>query len=145
ISGIGKTSSRGTLTYLSEDDIITFASPASHAIVTTIPIVPNVALASGTVPDLPTPAQFPDQGKPGQWQGSDFPTHIFSILNSRFGALWVIQSSAAIKYVSAYHRLSGLPQNVLAEVAVQIAYSPSNSRFDLYFLCRESRAKSDEW
>jgi hypothetical protein len=147
ISGVGQTSSSGTLTYLTEDDLITIRGVDTQQrppCLAEIKVIPNIALA-GAISDVPTLTQFPVLAKPGKWEGGDFSARIFSILNNRFGSLWTMESTGVNKYVSAYHRLTDLPQNILAEVAVQVAYSNSSRQFDVSFVCRESRAKSDEW
>jgi hypothetical protein len=109
-------------------------------------------LMGGSETDTPARSEFPDNFRLGFWkQKSPFSLHAMKVLNQQFtsGLLPTITDVNGENFLTTeYQSLSGIPEDLLGEVAVLVSHGDRSSNDELSFGVRwkaRERRKLTRW
>jgi hypothetical protein len=125
ISGLGVMPPIGKLSYLTPDAQISF-SAADGKLLESVDLKDATQLMGSTSSDAPARSDFPENFRLGFWrERSPFSAHAMKVLNLQFasGLLPTItEADGENVLITAYHPLSGLPDDLYGEVAVLVSH-----------------------
>jgi hypothetical protein len=139
ISGLGKMHPTGELAYLTPDTEVRFFDMGG-GLLEAVDLKDATQVMGGSSTDTPARSEFADNFRLGFWkQKSPFSVHAMKVLNQQFtsGLLPTItDANGENVLITAYHPLSGLPEDLFGEVAVLVSHADKYANEELSFRVR---------
>ena len=145
VAGVGRVAPQGAISFITFEPEIVFTSSPGGAARKALALGDATQYMGNSTVDLPTPLDFPENARVGFWERpSPFAEHALVVLSQSFkSGVWATLRNSRNALVSTYRPLTGLPEDMLGEVAVLVSHDPAAKgprlAFNVHMKQRERR------
>lgn len=150
IKGLGFVSADSKLNYITYRKEIEFLKSHNGPSILKVPLENPIRLMGKKSIEFPDKTKFPETYRLGRWSHKSlFSENLFKVIDNTFPSGYRAYEENQRNYlISTYNELSGLQNNLYAQIALMISYianaDPQNLDFQVYFKTRERRSHT-EW